>query len=415
MVRISNYIACRFDKAGCAALAVTLLLLSAVPCGAADKPLFEAELIFPLEKWHNHGSSIVELPDGSLFVCWYNGSGERTADDVKIEAARLKNNQKAWGPRFTLADTPQFPDCNPALFVDSQKRLWLVWPVILANRWETALLKLRISTKSGWASTPPAWEISDNLLFIPNRFEAKVKEVLSPWLASHTAGPLYAAVKHAYDMAGDKYFSRLGWMPRVHPIELPSGRILVPLYSDGYDFSLIAITDDRGLTWTTSEPIVCEGGVQPSIVRSPDGTLTAYMRDNGPPPQRVLITRSTDQGVTWSTAVDSDIPNPGSGLEIIGLKDGSWLLVNNDTETGRHSLSAWLSDDQGRSWKWKRHIELDQRGKGAGSFHYPSVIQTADGMIHVSYSYFLNHLAEGEPRKAIKHARFNLAWLRQGD
>jgi len=183
MVRFSNCIARGIAKAGCAAAIATLMLLSTMPCRAADKPLFEAELIFPLEKWHNHGSSIVELPDGSLFVCWYNGSGERTADDVKIEAARLKKNQKDWGPRFTLADTPQFPDCNPALFVDSQKRLWLVWPAILANRWETALLKLRISTKSGWGATPPDWEISDNLLFIPLRFEAKVKEALAPWLA----------------------------------------------------------------------------------------------------------------------------------------------------------------------------------------------------------------------------------------
>jgi hypothetical protein len=42
------------------------------------------------------------------------------------------------------------------------------------------------------------------------------------------------------------------------------------------------------------------------------------------------------------------------------------------------------------------------------------MIQAADGTLHVSYSYFLNHLPEGAPRKSIKHAHFNLAWVKQG-
>jgi hypothetical protein len=37
-----------------------------------------------------------------------------------------------------MADTPGYPDTNPARFIGSQKRLWLLWPTILANRWETA-------------------------------------------------------------------------------------------------------------------------------------------------------------------------------------------------------------------------------------------------------------------------------------
>ncbi len=140
-------------------LAFTLLV---VPAWNEEKPFHEAELIFPLERWHNHGSSIVELPDGELFVAWYNGSGERQADDVKIEAARRRKGAKEWGQRFTLADTPGFPDCNPALFVDSRRRLWLLWPVILANEWHTALMKYRIASDYG-RDGPPRWEVSDVL------------------------------------------------------------------------------------------------------------------------------------------------------------------------------------------------------------------------------------------------------------
>jgi predicted neuraminidase len=64
-----------------------------------------------------------------------------------------------------------------------------------------------------------------------------------------------------------------------------------------------------------------------------------------------------------------------------------------------------LSDDEGKTWKWKRHLERTE----GGSFHYPSLIQTRDCMIHVTYSHFLSNL------KTIKHARFNVAWVQQGD
>jgi predicted neuraminidase len=370
----------------------------------AEEPFLEAELIFPLEHWHNHASSIVELPNGDLLVCWYNGSGERQADDVKVEAARRPAGHKQWGQRFTLADTPGFPDTNPALFVDSHKRLWLLWPVILANEWHTALMKYRITRDfQGYSG----WEVSDNLLFIPRDFAASVTAVQETW-------PDTPDRRRRLELAKDKYFSRMGWMTRAHPLELPSGRILAPLYSDGYDFSLIAITDDGGLTWKSSRPLVGPGNVQPSLVRRRDGTIVAYMRDNGPPPKRVLLSTSSDDGVTWSPVIDTDLPNPGSGLEAIALRDGRWVLIYNDTERGRHSLVVALSGDEGRTWKWKRHLELDQRGQGAGSFHYPSIIQAADGTLHASYSYFLNHLPAGAARKSIKHAHFNVAWIEQG-
>ena len=127
--------------------------LTAQLCGAAggspasqDKPFLESELIFPLEHWHNHGSCIVECPNGDLLVCWYHGSGERTADDVVVLGARQQKGARQWSAPFLMADTPGYPDTNPTMFIDPQKRLWLLWPIILANRWETALMKYRISS-----------------------------------------------------------------------------------------------------------------------------------------------------------------------------------------------------------------------------------------------------------------------------
>ena len=65
-----------------------------------SQPIFESENIFPLQNKHVHGSSIVECPNGDFLACWFHGSGERTADDVVIQGARLKKGTKKWSSVF---------------------------------------------------------------------------------------------------------------------------------------------------------------------------------------------------------------------------------------------------------------------------------------------------------------------------
>jgi predicted neuraminidase len=389
-------------------LAIFVAWLTAALAQPSSKPL-DAELIFPLQHWHNHSSSIVELPNGDLMVCWFHGSGERQADDVKILGARWSKEKKAWSQPFGLADTPLFPDTNPVLFIDSKDRLWLFWPVILANLWETALMKYKVSSDYQ-GEGPPKWESADNLLIIPKNIAKKTEDVFGSLTSAEGRTGEFA--RRQIKNANDKYFSRLGWFTRTHPLELPSGRILVPMYSDGYSYGIMGISDDGGATWYGSEPIVGFGNIQPALMRRSSGELVAYMRDNGPPPKRVHRATSKDDGITWTNAVDTDIPNPGSSLDGVVLKNGNWMLIYNDTERQRNSLVVSLSDDEGKTWKWKRHLELD-RDEKPGQYHYPSIIEATDGSIHATYSYFV-YTAEGQ-RKSIKHATFSEAWVRAGD
>ncbi len=381
-----------------------ILLSTLALVSAMSAPLHEGELVFPLESWHNHSSSVVELPNGDLLLCWFHGSGERTADDVKIEGARWSKRTGKWGERFTMADTPGFPDTNPMMFIDSHKRLFLFWPVIIAHQWESALMKYRISTDYSQASGPPKWEHQDNIILIPKDIAAKTREVYEKDLGKEGRAGAYA--KRVIEHADDMYFSRMGWFTRAHSIELPSGRILTPMYSDGYSFGIMAISDDGGYNWYASQPIVGHGGIQPSVVRKKDGTLVAYLRDNGPPPKRAQISYSKDDGVSWTPAVDTDILNPGTSLEVIALRNGDWLMVYNDLEDQRYSLVAAVSDDEGVTWKWRRHLEGDPSLKVKDQYHYPSVIQAKDGTIHFTYSYFV---PEG---KSIKHVHIDEDWVK---
>ncbi|MDX9972429.1 MAG: sialidase family protein [FCB group bacterium] len=363
------------------------------------------ELIFPAQDKHCHGSSVVECPNGDLLAVWFYGSGERTADDVLVQGARLKKGDTAWSPVFVAADTPGFPDCNPVLYIDAKQRLWLIWVPVLANSWEDCLLKYR-RAEDYQGEGAPKWSWQDVIVLKPGDEFKKGLETgfdeLSPeeglWAAY---APQYT--KQIIAAADDKLKRQLGWMTRIHPLTLESGRILLPLYSDGFNVSLAAISDDTGETWRASAPMVGMGPIQPTLVPRKDGSIAAYFRDSGGAPQRVMMSTSADNGDTWSVARDTELPNPSSSLEAVALKDGRWVLVHNDTEDGRHSLAVAMSDDEGKTWKWKRHIEKAEPGKG--SFAYPSMIQSADGNIHITYTHNIDE------KKSIKHVVFAPDWV----
>jgi len=388
------------------------LVLWPPPLAAQDSPFFASELVFPLEHWHNHSSSVVELPNGDLFVAWFHGSGERSSDDVVIRGARWNKKTEKWTNPFLLADSPGFPDTNCVLYLDSKSRLWLFWPVIVANTWESALMKYRVSSDYLQPDGPPRWERSDNIILIPRNIAERTQAVFGHLVGEPGIG---ARASEQIAKANDKFFSRMGWFTRNHPVELASGRMLVPMYSDGYSFSLLAVSDDGGETFYASEPIVGFGNIQPALAVRRNGEIVAYMRDNGPPPKRIQTAVSKDDGLTWSTAVDTEIPNPGSSCQVRTLKNGLWLLVYNDTERGRHSLAVSLSDDEGKNWKWTRHVEHDAAEAQPSTFRYPSLWEAKDGTLHLSYSYSINRLPPDAARNSIKHAHFNLEWIKQGD
>lgn len=342
--------------------------------------------IFPLQSQHTHGSSIVHLPNGDFLAAWFQGSGERTADDVKIMGARLKKGAKTWSKPFLMADTYHIPDCNPVLFLNHHKKLFLVWIAVQANRWENAILKYRTS-ENYENDGPPKWDWQGNILLKPD--DAFAKEVAAKFkqLPENTSG--WSAYAPRYDKmiieaSRDEGKRSFGWMTRIHPLLLPENKILLPLYSDGFNFSLLAISDDDGKTWDPGLPIVGRGNVQPSLIQKKNKTIVAYMRDNGDAPSRVQTSVSVDGGRTWSAAEKTNIPNTAS-VEVLALQDGKWAFIGNDEDDGRYRLSLYLSDDEGQTWKWKTSIENDKTKKGR--FSYPSMIQTADGLLHITYSY----------------------------
>lgn len=369
-------------------------VLIAISCyvsnSAAQSSITESSLIFPPQPKHAHGSSLVELPNGDYLAAWFFGSGERTADDVKIMGARLRKGKKKWSEPFVLADTPDIPDCNPVLFLNKTGKLFLVWIAVQANEWEFSILKYKESINY-LKEEAPAWSWQDNILLKPgNDFVGEVKERLKELPDEGHGWSTYAPPYDNMIIEASKDLKKrsIGWMTRIKPIVTNTGRILLPLYSDGFNFSLAAISDNNGETWQASLPIVGRGPIQPAFAQKKDGTIVAFMRDSGDEPTRVQVSESKNNGETWSVARKTGIPNTAS-VEICVLQDGKWAFLGNDVDDGRYQLSLYISDDEGKTWRWKTRIE--DHPKNEGGYSYPSLVQGTDGLLHMTYSHHSNN------------------------
>ena len=96
---------------------------------------------------------------------------------------------------------------------------------------------------------------------------------------------------------------------------------------------------------------------------------------------RICVSDSYDDGVTWSPARATDLPNPNSGIDVVHLKDGRYAMVYNHTPRGRTPLNLAVSRD-GENWTPWQTLESDP-----GEYSYPAMIQAADGTLHITYTW----------------------------
>ncbi len=192
------------------------------------------------------------------------------------------------------------------------------------------------------------------------------------------------------------------------PVQLADGTIICPSSTEDHGWRLhLDITRDLGRTWTHIGPLndgIEKGAIQPSLLFHLDGRWQMLARDHRRR-GNVWSTWSKDKGATWSELESTGLPNPSSGTDAVTLSDGRQLLVYNhrqrpseDAPIGdsRGTLNVAVSDD---GVHWQAALVLEN---GDGEYSYPAVIQTADGLVHVTYTW---------NRKRIKHVVLDPAKL----
>jgi predicted neuraminidase len=331
------------------ALAGNLLRLPSI---SAQAEPFTAEFIYDTNKVsfpECHASTIAE--SGGKFVSAWFGGAREGAKDVKIWTARKEN--KNWtepvvAATGTVGGSPE-PCWNPVLFQPDKGPLLLFYKMGRSPREWKGFLKVSADHGVSWS-------------------EAKA-------LPEGILGPI-----------------------KNKPIQLATGELLCPSSTeqDGWKIHM-EWTPDLGETWTKTEALNDGkefGAIQPTILFGGGQRLEAIGRTRQ---KTIFQIWSEDNGKSWGKMKELGLPNPNSGIDAVTLKDKTHLLVYNHTTKGRSPLNVAVSKD-GSNWDAALVLE-----KSAGEYSYPAVIQAADGLVHIVYTW---------NRRCIKHVVVNAADLK---
>ena len=174
------------------------------------------------------------------------------------------------------------------------------------------------------------------------------------------------------------------------PVLLQNGDLLCPSSTeyDGWRVHM-EITADNGLTWERTPFLNSKEirAIQPTILLHKGGSIQTLCRSTG---NFILSSWSNDNGRTWNELTPTTLPNPNSGIDAVTLSDGRQLLVYNHLIKGRNILNVAVSED-GKEWKAAALLENELKNS---EFSYPAIIQTDDGLVHITYTW---------NRKLIKH------------
>lgn len=321
---------------------VSLLFTAlAVPILASGhSALLRAEFIYEKAPFPScHASTIVEVTPGKLVAAWFGGTAEKNPD-VGIWVSRHEG--AAWSTPVEVANGvqpsgPRVPTWNPVLFQPRTGPLLLFYKVGPSP--QTWWGELRTSADGG-----RTWGAAQKL---PNG--------------------IYGPIKNK-------------------PVQLADGTILCPT-SDETDEKpskwrvYFERTSDLGKTWTKTEFFndgIEVGAIQPSILFLGGEKMQAVGRTRQ---GKVFTISSPDLGRTWGKMALTSLPNPSSGTDAVTLADGRQLLVYNHTPRGRTPLNVAISKD-GASWQSVVELETEP-----GEYSYPAVIQAADGLVHLTYTW----------------------------
>lgn len=289
-----------------------------------------------------HASTLVEIGKGKILASWFGGKHEGSKD-VKIWTS--VNQKDKWTYPVAVAEgnfgtAGTFPLWNPVLFKSSENKLFLFYKAGPNPREWWGMYKTSTDQGKTWSE---AIRLPENIL-----------------------GPI-----------------------KNKPVQLKNGIILSPSSTETMEDWKVHIerSTDQGKSWQKIpvDPETEFDVIQPSILTYPDGRLQILCRSKQ---GNVIESWSDDHGLTWSKMRRTELLNPNSGTDAVTLKNGSQLIVYNplipgkEWFNGRFKLNIARSED-GMNWNDVMILEDGTKEE----YSYPSIIQTKDGKVHITYTY----------------------------
>ncbi len=351
---------------------------------------------------------LVGAENGRIYFIKHEDCISYPAEALKARPARSKP-----APRFPgfvsedfVYDDASFPECHASTLVETSRGLVAAWFGGTKEKNPDVGIWSSYNDGNGW-TTPKEWAngIQHETLRYPTwnpvLFQAPGD---APLMLFFKVGPnpreWWGEVIVSYD--GGRSFRDRRRLPegidgpvRSKPLLLSNGHLLCPSSTEhNHDWRLHFETltnfdhPELGTSWKRVEPGEQPFQViQPSLLHHPDGSIRALCRSKN---EKIIQTISHDNGKTWSPLQATDLPNNNSGIEALTLRDGRHLLLYNHVDGGRNKdgwgrrniLHLAISED---GEHWKAAAIVDQAPKG--EFSYPSMIQTKDGLVHMTYTW----------------------------
>ncbi|GMV99425.1 MAG: hypothetical protein AMXMBFR84_05640 [Candidatus Hydrogenedentota bacterium] len=306
-----------------------------------DDPMHEITVVQQPHGIYSESSdpALAELPSGEMFCVWSAKTGE---GDSAIVASTLKpaRRGKEWTPPKIIADKPNSLDSSPVLQVDESGKLWLFY-----------------------AS-------ADSLSH-----------------ATSTDGEVWSDSAALFD--GEKL------TPSGKLVVLSDGSWLLPVTVARNASCQMLISKDKGATWTRSAAIESRG--LPTVAQRPDGSILSLLWTSKEE-SKTYQSVSSDGGATWTPAVSVELVASASGHALIALPNGHLLLIQSPVPNGGFDqLTAYISVDNGKTWKVRREIQA-----GPGEMRDPWVSLSKSGLIQVAHTL---------PNGGVRQIAFNEAWV----
>ncbi len=274
---------------------------------------------------------------GRLFATFYSGGIQEEHGNYAV-LIQSDDDGWSWSSPIAAAYQSENSRCyDPCLWIDPNGRLWFIWSVMPKHAVYAAICDDPDAETLVWHEetvighdvmmNKPIVTSSGRWLFPIAVWDKKIRHI-DPSAAEETGAFLYESTDEG------KSFQRLG---------TPS------LTARSFDEHMVLERKDRTLMMLTR---------------------THY---------GISQTCSEDGGKSWGEEQPFSMGGPDSRFHIRRLKSGRILLINHYMFTGRNNLTAFLSDDECKSWKWR--LLLDERS----NVSYPDAAESEDGYIYIIY------------------------------
>jgi predicted neuraminidase len=333
--------------------------------------------------------------DDIIAVCRTAWDGAHNAHDANHltfhRIADFRGTQTGVVSREFIFKTAPFPSCHASTIVEAKSGLVAAW--FGGTREGHPDVGIWLSRHEGGQWTAPVQVARDEKhpCWNPVLFQPKDGPLMLFYKAGPSPSKWWGMLVMSTD--GGKTWSEVRRLPegilgpiKNKPVQLAKGDILCPTSSEHNGWRVhFERSSDGGKTWTATPPSTGDiHAIQPSILFHGDRLQAVGRTKQG----KVFETWSDDNGKTWSRLALTDLPNPNAGTDGVTLRDGRHLLVYNHTPKGRTPLNVAVSRD-GKKWEPLAVLE-----KEPGEYSYPAVIQTSDGLVHITYTW---------KRQRIKH------------